>query len=133
MTAQRALLAVAVLAWLAALALPAMGAGGRTFDGLEVLERGWEGSSRAVLAWYANPLFVLAAVFGLSRYRRSAVAVAFAAFALALSSFATNELAALTGAAVPQVTLYAGFYVWLAAYAALCAWAVLAARSVPLS
>src|SRR5690606_13391768 len=133
MTAQRLLLAAAVLAWLAALKLPAIGAGGMTFDGFAVLERGWEGASRAVLAWYANPLFVIAIVLGLQRYRRSTVVVAFAALALALSSFATNELAAWTGAAVPDVTLHSGFYVWLAAYVALCTWAVVSARSVPVS
>jgi len=133
MTAQRLLLAAAVLAWLAALKLPAIGAGGMTFDGFAVLERGWEGASRAVLAWYANPLFVIAIVLGLQRYRRTAVVAAFAALMLALSSFATNELAALTGRTVPDVTLLAGFYVWLAAHALLCAWAVLAARFMPVS
>ena len=131
MIAQRASLAVALLAWLAALFLPAIGAGGVTLDGLDVLERGWEGLSRAVLAWYANPLFVLAIVLRLQGYRRSAVAAAFAALALALSSFATNELAAMTGGTVPDVTLHAGFYFWLGAYVALCVWAVLSARSVP--
>lgn len=133
MTAQRLLLVAAVLVWLAALLLPALRAGGMTLDGFAVLERGWEGASRAVLAWYANPLFVIAIVLGLQRYRRSAVVVAFAALALALSSFATNELAALTGESVPNVTLLAGFYVWLAAYVVLCAWAVVSARFVPVS
>jgi hypothetical protein len=131
MNAQRASLALAVTAWLVALFLPALGAGGVTLDGFDVLERGWEGLSRAVLAWYANPLFVLAVVLGGTRYRRSVVAVAFCALALALSSFATNELAESTGAAVPDVTLFAGFSVWLAAHLALCVWAVLTARSVP--
>jgi len=131
MTAQRLLLAAAVLAWLAALLLPAISVPGMTLDGFDVLERGWEGATRAVLAWYANPLFVIAIVLGLQRHHRSAVFVAFAALALALSSFATNELAALTGRSVPDVTLLAGFYVWLAAYAALCAWTVVSARFVP--
>lgn len=133
MTAQRLLLAAAVLAWLAALKLPAISAGGMTFDGFAVLERGWEGARRAVLAWYANPLFVIAIVLGLQRYRRAAVAVAFAALALAVSSFAANELAALAGSSIPDVTLLAGFYVWLGAYVALCAWTVLSARFVPVS
>lgn len=133
MNAPRLLLAAAVLAWLAALMLPAIGAGGMTFDGFAVLERGWEGAGRAVLAWYANPLFVIAIVLGLQRYRRSAVAVAFVSLALALSSFATNELAASMGQAVPDVTLHVGFYVWLASYVALCIWAVVSARFVPVS
>lgn len=133
MTAPRLLLAAAVLAWLAALPLPAIGVSGMTLDGFDVLERGWEGATRAVVAWYANPLFVITIVLGLQRYRRSAVVVAFAALALALSSFATNELAALVGQSVPDVTLLAGFYVWLAAYVALCAWAVVSARFMPVS
>lgn len=123
--------AVAVVAWAAALALPALGAGGLVLDGLDVLLRGWEGLSRAVLAWYANPCFVLAAILGWSRFRRGAVAAAGAALALALSSFATNALAAFTGSAVPDVTLHAGFWVWLGAHVVLLAWAVLALRYVP--
>lgn len=107
------------LVWLLSLALPAVDVrGGPTFSGLDLLLRGWEGASRGVFAWFANPLFIVGLVLALARRERAGLVVSALALVLGLSSFAAEAVLRRVQP-VPDLTLLAGFYVWLAALAAL--------------
>lgn len=110
-------------AWALSLLMPAITArGAPTFTGLDLLLQGWQGTSRGVFAWYANPLFVLAVTLAALRRLRSAGALSGVALVLGLSSFATE--AALRGSmeSVPSLSMRFGFYLWLSALAALFIW-----------
>jgi hypothetical protein len=107
--------AVALL-WAAALALPALRIrGGPVLDGADLLLRGWQGASRGIFAWYANPLF--AAALGLAALGRDGAAalLSLLALGLALSSLALEPLLRLRMSSVPEIDFSAGLYVWLAA------------------
>jgi len=109
-----------VVLWAAALALPAIDVtSGPVLSGWDVLLDGWQGLRRGVLAWMANPLFLLAVSLTVARIFRLAVAVSALAAAFALSSFIASRMAAWTGASVPAFELSTGFYCWLAALLAL--------------
>jgi hypothetical protein len=114
----RTLLALAVFAllWTASLALPALRVrSGPMLDGVDLLLRGWQGVSRGVVAWYANPLFIAAlATAALGRSIAAAV-LALLALALALTSFVLEPVLRMSMNRVPEVTLLGGVYVWLAA------------------
>lgn len=113
--------AAIALVWMLSLALPAIEvSGGPTLSGFELLLRGWEGASRGVFAWFANPLFIGALALTLARRDGAAGVVSTLALALGLTSFATEAVIGRVQP-VPELTLLAGFYVWLAALAALCA------------
>jgi len=114
------MLAVIAVLWAASLALPAVAAGGRTFDGFELLLRGWEGLSRGVPAWIANPLFVAALAAAAVKRDTAAAVLAALAVALGATSFMTEDLLRRGTAFVPSIELRVGFYVWLAALLALC-------------
>lgn len=113
-------LALIVAAWGASLALPGLTAGGRTYDGLEVLLRGWEGISRGVYAWIANPLFAAALVAASVKRDRAALTIAAIAVVIGATSFITDELLLRRMSGVPPIELRIGFYVWLGAMLALC-------------
>jgi len=117
---RRPILALVALLWLSSLVLPAVAAGGRTFDGLDVLLRGWEGLSRGVPSWLANPFFVAAFVAALAKRVVVAALLATLSVALGVTSFAAGDLLARSNAFAPEIELRAGFYVWLAALIALC-------------
>ncbi len=117
---RRPILAIIAAAWTVSLALPAVSAGGRTFDGLELLLRGWEGFSRGVPAWIANPLFFAALAAAFARRDVPAAVLAALAVALGATSFMTEELLRRGTAFVPPIELRTGFYVWFAALLALC-------------
>jgi hypothetical protein len=114
------LLAAVALLWAASLALPALRAqGGPTFDGADLLLRGWRGASRGILAWYANPLFVGALVLAALRRDGACAPLALLALVLALTTFALEPLLRLRMRSVPDVVFLSGVYVWLAALLAL--------------
>jgi|SRR5690606_37988064 len=117
---RRPILALIAVLWAVSLALPAVAAGGRTFAGLDLLMRGWEGLSRGVPAWLANPLFL--AALAAASVKRDVAAAVLAALAVALgaTSFMTDELLRRGTAFVPAIELRIGFYVWLFALLALC-------------
>lgn len=113
------LVAIALL-FAASLVLPALAAGGREFSGWELLVDGWQGLSRGVYAWLANPLFVaaLASAF----VARDVVAATLSAAALVVggsSVFAESALRARM-TSVPEIELEVGFLLWIGAFGALC-------------
>jgi hypothetical protein len=126
MTVDRWLAAGALLLFAASLPLPAIdGAGFPAFSGLDVLKQGAGAWRDGVVAWYANPAFVIALIIGFFRRFRTALAVATAGSLLALSSFSAGTIAGLTGRSVPAFGFSIGFYLWLLAFVALViAWAV---------
>ncbi len=75
--------------------------------------RGWEGARYGILAWYANPLFLLAVLLTMMRYFRAAGTLAGLAAVIALTSFAAPTLAEWFGTSATSFTFRAGFYVWL--------------------
>jgi len=128
------LLAIALL-WAGSLALPALAAGGRVFTGFELLMDGWQGLSRGVYAWLANPLF--AAALACAVLAREALAALFSTLAAALGGSSVFVESALRErmASVPEIDLRIGFYLWMIALVALClralTCAVVSRRRVP--
>jgi len=113
---RNATLAAMLGLWVAALFLPAiMVPGGPALSGLDVLVRGWRALDAGVYAWLANPLFMAAWVSCWRRRYVLAGTLSGVGAVLALTSFAAAGLARSVGSAVPDVTLAAGFYLWLAA------------------
>ena len=103
--------------------MPAITArGAPPFSGFDLLVQGWQGASRGVFAWYANPLFVLAVVLGAMNRLRLAGAASGIAMVLGLTSFAMEAALRNSMEAVPPMTLRAGFYLWLCALAAMFMW-----------
>lgn len=96
--------------------------GGPPISGLELLARGWQGTAAGVFAWYANPLFVAAAVLAGAGSYAVAGSLAGVSLVLALTSFAAADVAREAGAAVPEMYFESGFYIWLAAQLALPIW-----------
>lgn len=116
------LVAIAV-PWLTSMFLPAIRiVGGPPIKGLELLLRGWQATGSGVLAWYANPLFVLAMALAAAGWYAVAGSLAGVALVLALTSFAAAAVARAAGAPVPQLYFEPGFYLWLFACFALPAW-----------
>lgn len=103
--------------WAVSLALPAVGvAGGPTLRGSDVLVQGYAAWRQGVLAWFANPALVCAAVAAWLRLDRVSVALSILGLGLALSSFLAGAVARGGGASVPEFSFLAGFYVWLGAH-----------------
>ena len=116
----RWLFVVGILLWIAALPLASLGAaGGPTFTGLRILLQGWQGLSAGVVAWLANPLLLVAIGCGLARRYRIALILALAALLVGMTSVATGEIARLSGRNLPELSLLAGFYCWMAAQIAV--------------
>lgn len=109
-------LAAFALLWTVSLALPALEArNGPMLDGADLLLRGWQGVSRGIVAWYANPLFIAALAASALGRRVAAAVLALLALALALTSFALEPVLRMSMNRVPEFTLLGGVYVWLAA------------------
>ena len=117
MSPDRWLTAGAVLLYALSLAMPAIdGSGFPAFTGLDVLRQGAAAWREGVVAWYANPLFVVVIVTcWLRRFGIALVAVTLGSL-LALSSFSAEWAVESSGRSVPAFTFAAGFYVWLSAY-----------------
>jgi hypothetical protein len=112
-------LAIAGL-WAASLVFPALTAGGRTFTGFELLVDGWQGVSRGVYAWFANPLFVAALACALLRRDRLAAALSAVAALLGATSIFIEPILRERMTSVPDIDMRGGFYAWMVALAALC-------------
>ena len=114
----RWLIGAALLLWCVSLALPAVDISfGPAASGFDVLQQGAGGWRDGVFAWYANPLFLLAAGLVWFEFPRFATAAAVVALALGLSSFAAESTAANAGRTVPPFSFGLGFYLWLVALA----------------
>lgn len=106
-----------VLLFGGSLLMPAIeGSGFPELSGLDILRQGASGWREGVVAWYANPVLVLAfACCWFKRYRLALGAGA-AGLVLALSSFTAAPAAQLSGRNVPPFHFSMGFYVWLLAF-----------------
>lgn len=105
-----------LLLWGVSLFLPAMiVVNGPTFFGHEILIDGYQAARYGVVAWYANPLMLIACIAGLLRWYRSACLTAFFASGLAISSFFTMQIARSQDAPSAQFDFSIGFYLWIAA------------------
>jgi hypothetical protein len=109
--------------WLLSLVLPAIEISGTALDGVDVLRRGWQAAREGVLAWYANPLFVIALLLAAAGRARSAGVLAGIGLLFGLTSLALEDVARASGAARVSVSLRLGFYLWLGAHGALTCWA----------
>lgn len=109
-----------VAAWGLSLALPALAVrGGPTLSGFDLLIQGWQGASRGIVAWFANPAFVLAVAASAVRLHGTAGVLSGVSLVLALTSFAVADVASLRLSSVPDVELRVGFFLWLASLLAL--------------
>ncbi len=97
--------------------------GGSMLSGWDVLRTGWRGPTAGVWAWYANPLFVLAAGALLLNWSRVAGVLAGLALVLGLTGFAAAELATASGYRIPALSFAAGSYLWVGTLFALWVWA----------
>jgi hypothetical protein len=113
---ERWLIVLGIVLFGGSLLMPAIeGSGFPAFSGLDVLRQGASGWREGVVAWYANPVLVVAfACCWFKRYRLALGAGA-AGLVLALSSFAAGPAAQLAGRSVPPFHFAIGFYVWLLA------------------
>ena len=115
--------------WLASLPLPAVEvAGGAEFSGARVLAQGWRAAENGVLAWFANPCFLLSLVLGVLGRLKLACWLGGIALVLALTSFGAGAIARSSGASVPDLSFGPGFYLWLLTLLVWCAWAGWALR-----
>ncbi len=115
----RLLLLLIGLLWAVSLALPSLIAGGRSFTGYELLVDGWQGLSRGVYAWLANPLFVAALAAGWFGRDRVAAVGAAAGLVLGATSARVESVLSARMASVPEIELGVGYYLWMTALAAL--------------
>jgi hypothetical protein len=110
----------ALLLFIAAMPLPAIdGAGFPAFSGFDVLKQGTSAWRDGVVAWYANPVFLVALIAGILRRHKLALGAATVGILLALSSFTAGTMAESTGRSVPAFGFEIGFYLWLLAFVAL--------------
>jgi hypothetical protein len=105
---------IAIVAWAFVLWLPAAEvAGGPEYTGFAVLTTGWRAVRLGIVAWYANPSFLISTVlFGMRRWRAAALVSALA-WLLALTSLAARPLATAIGTTLPSFDFKVGFYLWL--------------------
>jgi len=113
------LVAVTVL-FVASLAMPALTAGGRAFSGLELLLDGWQGLSRGVYAWLANPLFVAALASAFFARDVAAIVLSVAALLVGGTSLFVESALKARMTSVPEIELGVGFSLWIVAFTALC-------------
>jgi hypothetical protein len=121
-SSERWLVLLGLSLYVASLFLPAIvGSGFPALSGIDVLRQGASGWRDGVVAWYANPAFVLALVScWIGRYRLALGAGAFG-LVLALSSFTAGAVAESAGRSIPAFGFGAGFYLWLGAFVAAAA------------
>ena len=118
MTAERWLAAAAVACLALSLSLPAIqGSGFPGLSGLDVLRQGAGAWRDGVIAWYANPVLIVALVATFLGRFRTGLGFGLVGSMLALSSFGAQSMATSAGRNVPAFSFAAGFYVWLAAFA----------------
>ncbi|HEY5666365.1 MAG TPA: hypothetical protein VIV64_06550 [Gammaproteobacteria bacterium] len=126
MPRDRWLILGAALLYASSLAMPAIeGSGFPALTGLDVLRQGAGAWRDGVVAWYANPLLIVALIAGWLRSYRFALAAVLAGLLLALSSFSAEWAAESGGRNVPAFSFAAGFYVWIGAYVLAAAGALL--------
>ncbi len=117
MSRDRWLILGAALLYASSLAMPAIeGAGFPALTGLDVLRQGAGAWRDGVVAWYANPLLIVALVAAWLRSYHFALAAALAGLLLALSSFSAEWAAESVGRNVPAFRFAAGFYAWVGAH-----------------
>lgn len=117
MPAYRWFAAGGLVLFIVSLWLPAIeGAGFPAFSGLDVLRQGASGWRDGVVAWYANPLILVALLASWFRQFRFSLIAALAGTLLALSSFSAEWMAESAGRSVPSFQFAIGFYVWLLAF-----------------
>ncbi len=106
--------------WCVSLLLPAVSVGESvSISGWQALGKGWRGATMDIYAWYANPLFLLAVAMSAVRSTDVAAVLSGSALLLGLTSFAAGERAAAAGFPAADLSLQAGFFVWLLALSAL--------------
>jgi hypothetical protein len=131
-SASNVLLVVALLTYLAALALPAYRTGyeevRQVHYGLEALILGPIGLLYGQVSWFANPFLLAALSARMRSTRRSAVALALIALATG-SSFLLGKTVALGSAGETPYQVALGFYVWLVSIGLTCLSALLYTRS----
>lgn len=105
---------IAIVAWAFVLWLPAAAvAGGREYTGFAILMTGWRATGLGIVAWYANPSFLISTVLYGMRRRRAAALVSALALVLALTSLVARPLATATGTTLPSFDFKVGFYLWV--------------------
>ena len=111
---------VSLSLYIASLALPAFILEHHSpATGLDVLLIGWLGVLRLNLAWWANPTYLAATVFFVSRsYQRSTWLCLFA-FLVSWQSFAAIGYPLDESGLFPITQVVLGFYVWVASFAVL--------------
>ena len=107
------------LLWAVSLAFPSLLAGGRSFTGYELLVQGWQGLSRGVYAWLANPLFVVALAAAWFGRDRVAIVGAAAGLVLGATSARVESVLSARMSSVPDIELGVGYYIWMTAFVAL--------------
>jgi hypothetical protein len=110
---KRILLTAAAVAYVASLFLPGILTSSQALHGIYILWNGWMGPLVGEFAWYANPLFLLAAWLILRDRVNPARICAFLSLALGLTSFFAKEWWFNEGSGTPIQSLDLGFYVWL--------------------
>jgi hypothetical protein len=114
----RCLILGGLILFVTSLALPAIeGSGFPSFSGFDVLRQGAGAWRDGIVAWYANPLLLVALITGWMRWYRLAFGAALVGALLALSSYSAGMMAEGSGRSVPAFHFAAGFYVWLLAFA----------------
>lgn len=118
MAGYRWLALAGLLLFVLSLLMPAIdGSGFPAFSGWDVLQQGASAWRQGVVAWYANPLFLVALILcWIPRFKLALVA-AVAGLLLALSSFSAGMMAENAGQSVPAFSFAIGFYCWLLAFA----------------
>ena len=126
-SASSSLIALAALAWLFSLWLPAIAVPGvDAYRGLRVLLEGWRTLSLGIPAWCANPAFAVALVLVAWKRQRTALVFSGLSLILAVSSVAAARFAALAGTTLPDFELMSGTYVWISS--TLCLFVGIACR-----
>lgn len=120
MSVGRGLVLAGIVLYIASLYLPAVdGPGFPAQTGRDMLAEGAGAWRDGVVAWYANPALLVAAVLVWFARPRPGFAAAVIALVLALSSYSAAPLAELAGRQVPAFSFLAGFYLWLGAFVAI--------------
>lgn len=110
---KKLLLLIPVLLYGASLFFPVFG---QHWKGYGVLAFGWMGLIGGLVAWYANPFFVLAFIGALVDKRKVAVYAAILSSALSLDTFRVLSVGLPNnGDSLKIAKLDAGAYIWLAA------------------
>jgi len=122
MAVSRWLALAGLLSFASSLLMPAIdGAGFPALSGWAVLEQGASAWRQGVVAWYANPIFLVAVILCWFRRFRLAFAAAAIGLLLGLSSFSAGMMAEGAGQSVPAFSFAIGFYFWLFAFAVVTA------------